>query len=318
MPVARETAETPPRPIAALSAAATKRRDRSSKTPRTAANRCVIPVRSIILYQDTPKHFNMEMLFCRPNNEVIAWTPDSKRIVFLSRRNTFNTWFGRLFTVSVDGGLPEQLPIDKGGLLSFSADGTKMAYNRIFRNFRARKRYKGGMAQDIWIYDFKTNQDRADYPLPGYGHLSRCGAATSSTGCPTGDRSSARTSTAATSRRGQTRQLTDFKEFDVNWPSLGPDSIVFENGGWLYVFDLKTGKTRKLTVYLPGDLDTVRRRWAPVDKLITGFDIAPDGKQAVFTARGDVYTVPAKQGSHSQSHAHSGDPREVRRVVAGR
>jgi tricorn protease len=231
-----------------------------------------------------------------PNNEVVAWTPDSKRIVFLSRRNTFSTWFGRLFTVSLDGGLPEQLPIDKGGLLSFSADGTKMAYNRIFRNFRARKRYKGGMAQDIWIYDFKVNRIQQVTHYPGTDTFPMWRGDTlywvSDRGPELRENLYSRNLTTS-----QTKQLTDFKDFDVNWPSLGSGSIVFENGGWLYILDLNTAKTRKLTVYLPGDLDAVRRRWAPVDKLITDFDIAPDGKQAVFTARGDVYTVPAKQGN---------------------
>src|SRR5208283_5261833 len=90
-------------------------------------------------------------------DEVINWMPDGKRILFLSRRDTFNGWFGRLFTVPVDGGLPERLPIDKGGLTSFSPDGERIAYNRIFRNFRTWKRYTGGMAQKIAIYNFKTN-----------------------------------------------------------------------------------------------------------------------------------------------------------------
>ncbi len=231
-----------------------------------------------------------------PNNEVIAWTPDSKRIVFLSRRNTFNTWFGRLFTVGIDGGLPEQLPINKGGLLSFSADGTKMAYNRIFRNFRARKRYKGGMAQDIWIYDFKANQIQQITHYPGTDTFPMWHGDTlywvSDRGPEQRENLYSRDL-----RTHKTRQLTSFKEFDLNWPSLGSGSIIFENGGWLYVFDLKSGTTRKLTIYLPGDLDAVRKHWAPVSKLISDFDISPDGKQAVFTARGDVYTAPVSNGS---------------------
>ncbi|MGB6715663.1 MAG: hypothetical protein WBE47_01800, partial [Candidatus Acidiferrales bacterium] len=93
-----------------------------------------------------------------PNNEVIAWTPDSKRIVFLSRRDTFNDWFGHLWSVSVDGGLPERLPIDRGGLLAFNSDGSEMIYNRIFRNFRTWKRYTGGMAQKLSLWNFKTHQ----------------------------------------------------------------------------------------------------------------------------------------------------------------
>jgi tricorn protease len=95
----------------------------------------------------------------------------------------------------------------------------------------------------------------------------------------------------------QIRQLTEFKDYDVEWPSLGPDSIIFENGGYLYTFDLRTEKAAKLTLYLPGDSDLARPQWKNVSKLITAFDLSPEGKRAVFTARGDVFTVPAKDGS---------------------
>jgi len=95
----------------------------------------------------------------------------------------------------------------------------------------------------------------------------------------------------------QIKQLTHFTDFDVNWPSLGPDSIVFENGGFLYLFDLASQQSHKLTIYLPGDRDLARRRWTNVSKLVSDIDISPDGKRAVLTARGDVFTVPAKEGS---------------------
>ncbi|MFZ0933325.1 MAG: PDZ domain-containing protein [Bryobacteraceae bacterium] len=231
-----------------------------------------------------------------PNNEVIAWTPDSSKIVFLSRRAAYNTWFGRLFTVSVDGGLPEALPLDKGGLLAFSPDGSTIAYNRIFRNFRTWKRYKGGMHQDIWSYNFKTKQAE---PLTDSAGTDTFPMWRGDTLYWASDRGPEQRlnlySRDFKSRR--IRQLTDFKDFDVEWPGLGGDSIVFENGGYLYVYDLKTEKSRKLTIYLPGDSTLARKHWAPVSDLIGSFDLSPDANRAVFTARGDVYTVPAKQGS---------------------
>jgi len=231
-----------------------------------------------------------------PNNEVITWTPDSQRIVFLSRRNTFNSWFGRLFSVSINGGLPEQLPLPKGGLLSYSADGSRIAYNRIFRNFRPRKRYKGGMAQNIWIYDFNAKKSEQithylgtdTFPM-WRGNILYWDS----------DRGAEQRMNLYSRDldNGKTEQLTHFKDFDVNWPSLGPDAIVFENGGYLYLLDLKNKKVQKLTISLPGDLDPVRKYWTPVSKLITDFDISPDGAQALFTARGDVYTADAKSGT---------------------
>jgi tricorn protease len=237
-------------------------------------------------------HLNERMGF---HNEVITWTPDSKRIVFLSRRDTFNDWFGRLYTVGIDGGLPEALPLDKGGLTSFSADGNSIAYNRIFRNFRTWKRYTGGMAQDIWIYDLKANHIEQ---MPHTEWTDTFPMWHGETIYFDSDRGPEHRlnlySYSLTSH--EMKQLTHFADFDVNWPSLGPDSIVFENGGYLYLFDLDTQKEHKLTIYVPGDRDLARKHWAKVSNLITDFDISPDGKRAAFSARGDIFTVPAKEG----------------------
>ncbi|HEX4007105.1 MAG TPA: PDZ domain-containing protein [Acidobacteriaceae bacterium] len=231
-----------------------------------------------------------------PNNEVMAWTPDSQRIVFLSRRDTFNSWFGHLWTVSVDGGLPKRLDIDRGGLLAFNADGSEMVYNRIFRNFRTWKRYTGGMAQKLSLWNFKThhyeqltNDEWTDtfpmwrgdtvYFASDRGEEHRLNLY------------------AMDMKSHAVRQLTHYKDFDVEWPSLNGDRIIFENGGWLYLYDTKTEKTQKLDVQVEGDFDQVRKHWDATDKLIDSADISPDGKRAAFTARGDVYTVPAEHGA---------------------
>jgi tricorn protease len=230
-----------------------------------------------------------------PNNQVINWFPDSQRILFLSRRDTYNTWFGRLFSISVDGGLPERLPIDKGGLTSFSPDGTKIAYNRIFRNFRTWKRYTGGMAQDISIYDFKNNTYERITDYPGTDTYPMWHGDTIYFGSDRGPDHRVNLYSYSLKTK-EIKQLTDFKDYDVEWPSLGPDSIVFTNGGYLYTFDLKSQKAKKLTVYLPGDRDLARPHWENVAKYVTDFAISPEGHRAVLTARGDVFTVPAKEG----------------------
>ena len=231
-----------------------------------------------------------------PNNEVLTWMPDGKGIVFLSRRDTFNDWFGRPFTVPITGGLPVRLPIDKGGLMSFSPDGNEMAYNRIFRNFRTWKRYRGGMQQQIAFYNFKTNHYEQVADLSGSDTFPMWHGDTVYFDSDRGP-DKRMNLWAYNLKTKQMRQLTHFTEFDVNWPSLGPDSIVFENGGYLYVFDLATEKEHKITVYLPGDRDLTRPHWVDTSKLVTAADISPDGKRAVLTARGDVYTAPAKEGS---------------------
>jgi len=230
------------------------------------------------------------------HNEVINWTPDGKRIVFLSRRDASNGWIKRPFTVSVEGGLPEPLPMDQGGLLSYSPDGSKIAYNMIFRNFRQWKRYTGGLAQAITIYDLKHNTSE-DIPHTDYTdtfpmwhgnviYFSSDRGSEHHLNLYSYDLSSK-----------QVEQLTHFTDWDVMWPSLGPDAIVFENAGFLYTYDFQSRQPKKLSISLPSDRTQAMKHWDTVSKLVTDFDLAPDGKRAAFAARGDVFTVPAKEGS---------------------
>jgi len=242
-------------------------------------------------------------------NQVIGWTPDGKSIVFLSRRDASNGWTKRPFTVSIDGGLAQPMPMDEGGLLSFSADGTKIAYNRIFRNFRQWKRYTGGLAQDITIYDIKNNV--VDQVIPHTDYTDTFPMWHGNTIYFTSDRGTGHRLNLYSYDQGskQIEQLTKFDEFDVMWPSLGPDAIIFENGGYLYTFDLQTRQPKKLTIYVSGEHDQAMKHWVSASHQITDLDIAPDGKRAVFAARGDVFTVPAKDGS-TRNLTHSPGVRE--------
>ena len=231
-----------------------------------------------------------------PDNMVVTWTPDGKDIVFLSRRNTWNSWFGQLFEVNRLGGLPEQMPLPKGGVLSYSPDGSKIAYNRIFRNFRTWKHYNGGLAQDVWIYDLKTHaiqqvthwKGTDTYPM-WYKNTIYFAS----------DRGPANRLNiwAYNTQTKAFRQVTHFKDYDVDWPSLGNNGIVFQNGGSLYVLDLPSEQLHKLNVTVPSDGVRTRQRWVAVNKQIRSFDIAPNGKRALFDARGDIFTVPAKNGA---------------------
>jgi tricorn protease len=250
--------------------------------------------RQLTFYQGSAHMLNDRMGI---HDEVINWTPDSKRIVFLSLRDVWNGWMKRAFTVSIDGGQPEPLPMDQGGLTSFNADGTKVAYNRIFRNFRTWKRYTGGLAQDIYIYDIKNNVFEQKIPHTEYSDTFPMWHG--NTIYFTSDRGAEHRLNLYSYDLGskQLEQLTHFTDFDVMWPSLGDASIIFENGGYLYLFDLASRQPTKLTITLPGEHDLTMKHWASVSKLITDFDIAPDGKRAVFAARGDVFTVPAKDGA---------------------
>lgn len=250
--------------------------------------------RQLTFYQGGAQPLNDRMGI---HNEVVTWTPDSKRIVFLSRLDASNGWTKRPFSVSIDGGLPEPLPMDQGGLTSFNADGTKIAYNRIFRNFRTWKRYTGGLAQDIYIYDIKNNV--LEQQIPHTDYTDTFPMWHGNTVYFTSDRGADHRFNIYAYDLGtkQVEQVTHFTDFDVMWPSLGDASIVFENGGYLYVLDLGTREATKLTITVPGERDLTMKHWASVSKSVSDMDLAPDGKRAVFVARGDVFTVPAKEGA---------------------
>jgi tricorn protease len=231
-----------------------------------------------------------------PNNIVMGWTHDSKHIVFRSRMKEPNDFNGQLFLVSLDGDVAEQLPLPRGGFCSFAPDDKKIAYNRIFREFRTWKRYRGGMADDIWIHDFASKktvnitQDASCDIIPMWHENSIYFIS---------DRDANKRFNlyAHDLKTGQTRRLTDFADFDIKFPSLGDKAIVFENGGFLYRFDLASEKCEKVPVTIQEDLASSRGGIVSVSGEVTNFEISPDGKRALFGARGDIFTVPAKYGN---------------------
>jgi tricorn protease len=230
-----------------------------------------------------------------PNNIVFGWKHDNKNIVFRSRKNSFNDFNGSLFTVNIDASLPEQLPVPRGGFCSFSPDDQKMAFNRVFREFRTWKRYRGGMADDIWIFDFNThktenltNNPAQDIIPMWYGNKIYF--------LSDRDENKRMNLYVIDLTTKETKQLTTFKDFDIKFPSLGDKAIVYENGGYIYKMDLATEKSEKVKIVISEDLLSGRTVLEDVSKFITNFEIAPDGKRALFGAHGDVFTVPEKYG----------------------
>jgi tricorn protease len=95
----------------------------------------------------------------------------------------------------------------------------------------------------------------------------------------------------------ETRKLTSFEEFDIKFPSLGPKAIVFENGGFIYRFDLEKKEAKKVPVSISDDMKSSRGKFVKVGERVTNYEISPDGKRALFGARGEIFTVPAKHGN---------------------
>lgn len=231
-----------------------------------------------------------------PNNIVMGWKNDGKHIVFRSRMREFNDFKGQLYLASIEGGIPEQLPLPRGGFCSFSPDDKKLAYNRVFREFRTWKRYRGGMADDIWIYDFQTKKTENITNNPAQDIIPMW-IGNKIYFLSDRDENKRMNLFVYDLNTKQTKQLTFFKDYDIKFPSNSRESIVFENGGYIYKFDIANEKYEKISIKIANDLVTGRNQLIDASKYITNYEISPDGKRALFGARGDIFTVPEKYGN---------------------
>jgi len=225
--------------------------------------------------------------------EVLDWTPDSQKVLVRCNRTPWGERMGKYYLVSLAGGLETPLQIPEGGGASFSPDASKIVYTPIEREFRTWKRYKGGRAQDIWIYDLKNNTSRRLTDFPGTDqHPSWWGNKIYFVS----DRDLTLNVYSYDLTSDKIEPVTQHKEYDVLWPSGRNGLLAYESGGYLYKLDLASGREQKLAVNLDFDNPNVLPRFRSVSEFISSYDISPSGKRAVFDARGDLFTVPAKEG----------------------
>src|SRR5271170_6602825 len=235
------------------------------------------------------------LTFHPSNDIVLGWTPDGKNILFRSDR--FSSSLGRatrLFLVSPQGGTAHPLPVPRGELTSFSPDGTKIAYLETSQEFRTWKRYRGGWSLPIAIYDLKKNTYEELPKTPGMDMFPMWHG---NSIYFISDRDGIMNLYSYDLASKQTKKLTDYQEFDIKWPSLGPESIVYENGGLLYEYNLGTGKTRDLPIVVRAEDIEARPEFKSVGDNIGSAALSPSGSRAVVEARGNIFTVPAEHGS---------------------
>ncbi|GAA4803240.1 S41 family peptidase [Olivibacter ginsenosidimutans] len=228
-----------------------------------------------------------------PNNVVMGWTSDDQHVIYRTRATTFNDFKGNIRLAPLNGDMGQELPFAAASWISYSPDGSKIAMNRVFREFRTWKYYRGGQADDIWLYDNKneTTENLTNNPaqdiFPMYYEDKVFFFS---------DRQRTMNLFVVDTKTKQTQQLTHFTEFDCKFPSIDGHIIVFENGGYLYQYNITTNQQKKIPVTLAEDLSSGRNKQVDASKYITSASLSPDGKRVAFGARGDIFTLPAKSG----------------------
>lgn len=243
------------------------------------------------------------------DNQVYGWTPDGSAVLFRSMAQGWSLTDTRLFTVPIGGGLPMPLPMRVSGGGTFSPDGKKVVFSPLTRDFRTWKRYAGGWAQDLYVFNLADNSARqiTDDPRSDRDPMW------------IGDRiyfSSDRSGTLNLYNydlaTNQTTAITQSTTTDVRWPSQDESQIVYELGGELRVLNTVDGKTTEVDVRVPTDGLAVRPRTMPVARFIEDVALSPGGERALFSARGDIFTVPIEHGAVRNltrtSNAHDKHP----------
>jgi tricorn protease len=233
------------------------------------------------------------LTFHPSTDRVVGWWPDGESVLFRARR-VYPSRGEEAYRVSIAGGLPERLPIDRAGLLAVSPDGKRVAYNRQSRESRTWKRHRGGTAQDIWIgslelMDYQKlidtdwsdnfpmwqadaiyfNSDREDGTLNIYKHDLGTGEVT---------------------------RLTRYKDYDVKYPSIGPGAIIYQYAEELYLLDLASGRSRKVDVEIPSDLIRMRPEFVRISPSTGTFRLSPSGVRMLLEARGEILNLPVEEG----------------------
>ena len=183
------------------------------------------------------------------DHQVYGWTPDGSAVLFRSFRDGWDLGDTQLFTVSPSGGLPAALPMPESGGGAFSPDGTRVVYSPVTRDFRHWKRYQGGWAQDLHIFDLATHANRN---ITEDARTDRDPMWIGDTIYFASDREGKLNLYAYDTAGGTTEQLTHEKDWDVRWPSSDEKSrIVFELGGSLSILDIASAETRSIRIQVP-------------------------------------------------------------------
>jgi tricorn protease len=253
-------------------------------------------------------------------DEVQGFTPDGRTVLFTSPRAVFTTRHTQLFTVPLDGGMPEALPIPNAASGAYSPDGRRVAYNPLAPRFEQWKQYRGGTVSRLWLFDLASHDvEKVPQPAARANDVDPMWAG--GTLYFRSDRAGEFNLFSYTPGSGAVRQLTTHRDFPVARASAGGGKIVYEQAGYLHLFDPATSASRRMTIGVSSDLRETRPRFVKGTRWIRNAALSPTGARAAFEFRGEIVTVPAEKGdarnltaspgAHERSPAWSPDGTRV-------
>ncbi len=232
-----------------------------------------------------------------PDTEILCdWLPGGEGLLFFSSMTSGQQRAPKLFSVPTEGGQPIELPLPFGSFGAIDPMGHWLAYTPFAHSeFATWRRYQGGNAQDVWLFDLRTRESRRVTDWPGNDALPMWQGEGLIFVSDRGPES--RLNLWSWDReRGTFAQLTEFREFDVRFPSIGPQDVVFENGGKLWRYELESRRCVPVEVLIPGDRPRLAPRTVEVEDLVAAVDIGPKAKRVVVEARGELFSVPVEEG----------------------
>jgi len=236
-------------------------------------------------------------------DRVRGWTPDGRRVLFASVRSSApQQAYFQLWTVGLDGSLPERLPMPRAFSASYSPDGRSLAFEEFTTAFipgwyeaSMWRHYRGGRTHPVVVMNLN---DYSVEKLPWTNSNDTLPMWIGNTIYFLSDRNHTMNLFAYSGDTKQVKQLTNHDDFDIMTASAGPDAIVYEQAGYIYLVDAKTGKAQRLDVQVTGDLPWARPQFKKVVSMIRNSALSPTGVRAAFEARGEIFTVPAEKGDY--------------------
>jgi tricorn protease len=228
------------------------------------------------------------------DNQVFGWSKDSKRIYFRSLRDSWSLPIARLYSVSVDGGPATAFPMPTAGSGDLSPTNDEIVYSPQSRDFRSEKRYGGGQANQLYIFNLKNNSAKRITEGP---RATRDAMWIGDAIFFNSDRDGHFNLYAYSIPSGRTTQVTSNRPWDVRWPSSDNEGqIVYELNGELQVLDARTKKSTPISINVPDEGNSRRPSRVAAGNLIESVNLSPKGERALFAARGDIFSAPIEKG----------------------